>query len=105
MRSLIAFHAELILGVLMLSLTAGAWWFARSRAERRLRGDLQEQINALRVEQARLRVAIDQRPDHDDLGRIYERLASMERTLQQLVGTVEARANLFDLLQNHLLGS
>ncbi len=93
---IIQLGATVLLGVYV-------WIVSRTRANKtaidRVDRRVSELVRRVDVIDQELRAA----PTHDDLGKLYDRLNTMNGQLQQIAGHLEAMARQFALINEHLL--
>lgn len=108
----------------LVAFTLGWWWSrrrtqtaAQERIEERVskvREDLSEannnakeelsaKIAQIRTDLNSLEVRVNELPSHEDMGKVYDRLAVIDGSLHELVGQVGAMSRGVDNMQNYLL--
>lgn len=110
------FWLELLLAASALGATIFGWWVTSTRATRAsidaVEKDFTSKHNQMHAANATLKSELDRLvtkvnnlPDHDDIGKVYERLAAVDGQLNKLIGSVDALTRQFATVHSYLLNT
>ena len=94
------FWLDLVQSVVMAGITLWMWASNRRAAQKK---EVDEKLLTLNDRVTVAEQQIKDGPDHDDLGRIYNRMEKMNDELRKLVGEFKGVNHTLQLLHEHLL--
>ncbi|MEZ5571191.1 MAG: hypothetical protein R3E64_04130 [Halioglobus sp.] len=108
------FWVEAVLGAWMVVTTVITWRLTRRRATTEsilavdarvttVQEEFRRDVARLHSDFAKLDTKVANLPDHEDIGKLYERLSAVEGQLNQLIGGVAALVRGFDTINSYLL--
>ena len=108
------FWLALIIGLLSLGSVVYSWRVGRTSATRasieavhKRVTDVQEESrkadNTIRTDIVKLETRMDGLPNHEDLGKLHQRINTVDGHLQQIAGGITGLKNTVEMINRHLL--
>lgn len=108
------FWVDMIMLIWVIATALITWRVTRTRATTAsiqrvdarvdaVQDEMTKGLGALRADIDRLECRVGALPDHEDIGKLYSRLATVEGQLNKLIGSVDALTRQFSTIHSYLL--